>query len=365
MGVKGESKQVFFKAILLLLINLFIINESECDNWSNSNINEVGFDNPLFCMDNKKCISIDHCPEMLGLMNQKALPVHRFRQLICGYLGTFPKVCCEITRDITNPIFESQKPVSKLWPDWNCGKSLIRSNLETLGTYPFVARIGYINTATEETKYPCSGSILNDRTILTTATCALATTDTYKLNSVLVGDFNSQTDPDCNILFCGLPAQTHEISYVVKHPEFDAQTFRNNVALLRLKSSMNFTVTTQPICISTDQEYYNIGRTANLIGWGKMSNEKEKELEQQRLTMKLLAKEDCSNYLKRGLSVELCALGEQEPCSGYSGSPLVQKHGNTYILVGMLSYGSDCNKQNLPSAFTNVQGYASWIMENA
>lgn len=30
-------------------------------------------------------------------------------------------------------------------------------------------------------KYPCTGTILNERTVLTTATCALANSDDYKL----------------------------------------------------------------------------------------------------------------------------------------------------------------------------------------
>ena len=53
--------------------------------------------------------------------------------------------------------------------------------------------------------------------------------------------------------------------------------------------------------------------------------------------MKLISVQDCSFYINRGLSVELCARGEQEPCSGYSGSPLLSKEGNNFFLVSQLS----------------------------
>jgi hypothetical protein len=58
---------------------------------------------------------------------------------------------------------------------------------------------------------------------------------------VLIGEYNTELDPDCNELFCGHQASSHDISYVIKHPGYDAATFSNNVALLRLKKAIEFT----------------------------------------------------------------------------------------------------------------------------
>lgn len=54
---------------------------------------------------------------------------------------------------------------------------------------------------------------------------------------------------------------------------------------------------------------------------------------QQSLQLKLVPKQQCSDYSSHGLSVELCAKGNCEPCSGYSGSPLLYKYADTYFLV--------------------------------
>lgn len=59
--------------------------------------------------------------------------------------------------------------------------------------------------------------------------------------SVLIGEYNTESDPDCNELFCGRETSSHDISYVIKHPGYDAATFSNNVALLRLKKAIDFT----------------------------------------------------------------------------------------------------------------------------
>lgn len=125
---------------------------------------------------------------------------------------------------------------------------------------------------------------------------------------------------------------------------------------------------------------------------------------QQSLQLKLVPKQQCSDYLSQGLSVELCATGSCEPCSGYSGSPVLYKYADTYFLVshehmkhvhydrrtiraivrnvllcfvyllacllafcqvGILSYGSSCDSSTVfPSAFVNVQRYMRWILEN-
>lgn len=49
--------------------------------------------------------------------------------------------------------------------------------------------------------------------------------------------------------------------------------------------------------------------------------------------MRLISPQECSYFINRGLSVELCARGEQEPCSGYSGAPLFNREGDYFFLV--------------------------------
>ncbi|XP_048510992.1 CLIP domain-containing serine protease 14D isoform X2 [Athalia rosae] len=224
----------------------------------------------------------------------------------------------------------------------------------------------YQDVGNGQTKYPCSGAILNDRTIITTGTCALATSKNYKIQTVLLGEFDDANNPDCNSLFCGLPTREYNISYVVKHPDFRSESFDNNVALIRLQTAIDFTVTVQSICILQSENYNLIGRSPTLVGWGKTSNQLEKSSKQQWLQTKVLPKQDCSIFIGRGYSVEMCAGSMKEPCSGFSGSPLVIKYGDTYTLVGILSYGSDCSlNSNSPSAYVSVAKHAEWILANS
>ncbi|KAL2716796.1 venom protease-like isoform X2 [Vespula squamosa] len=300
-------------------------------------------------------------------MKRNELPIRSFRQSICDYSGLRPKVCCDTLSYSPRPLLPEQNIRSLLESksNYECGKSLIKNNIDIFGSYPFLARIGFINLQKGYMKYPCSGTIINERTVITTASCALANSQIYKLYAVAIGEFNTETDPDCNPLFCGHEIQHYNISYIIKHPNYCPDTFANNIALIRLEKPIHFEVTAQPICLLPRGIYIGAGSNTLLIGWGKLSNQKDTLTMQQELKMILLPKQNCLDFLNQGYSVELCASGETEPCSAYNGSPLLYKHSDTYFLIGILSYGSNCDeKSNLPLVFVDVQKYARWLLEN-
>ncbi|CAK9828023.1 Phenoloxidase-activating factor 1 [Anthophora retusa] len=314
--------------------------------------------NSINCPNDKKCTFIEHCTGISNLMDQNLLPIHRFRQAICGYENTKTKVCCDVDSNIMNPLYTQKDSglLSRSYLVPECGKSFVHGDVNSAGMYPYVVRIAF-KSNTGEMKYPCSGAILSQYTILTTASCALAKTSNYKLDSVLVGEFNAETDPNCNI-------QKVNISYVIKHPHYQADNFVNNIAMLRLKEPIKYTVTAQPVCLPPRDKYVNVGVSSTLIGWGKLANQKVKACKQQSLRMRILSNEECMNFYNQA-AIELCAIGDEMPCSGYNGSPLLVTYDNTNILLGILSYGSDCSiNTNFPSVFVNVQKYIRWILEN-
>ncbi|XP_011062731.1 PREDICTED: uncharacterized protein LOC105151002 [Acromyrmex echinatior] len=369
---------------LLLLLLLPIVTSELCDNpWYQ--YDTICQNNSLSCPNNQKCVFIEYCPGVVSLMDQNALSSHRLRQAVCGYDRTHVKICCSVNSYIERPVHPDRNLdvyPTQLSSNFQCGRSIVRSNINTLGSYPFVARIGFISkyfacirkylyyteivknyiqfymrfqtvsknslldTLTGEIKYSCNGVIVNERTVLTTATCALAKSDRYKLCSVLIGEYNTESNPDCNNLFCGHKISSHDISYVVKHPGYNAASYSNNVALLRLKKAIEFTAsiweeiairsssaTAQPICFIPEDRYVSLGSTCTVVGWGKLLGQKAQPLTQQSLQLELVPKQQCSDYISQALSVELCAKGNCEPCSSYSGSPLLYKYADIYFLV--------------------------------
>lgn len=110
------------------------------------NLNSYSRDdeNNLACPDSKFCIPVDYCSDMMVLLNDATLPIHQFRQSICGYIGKNPKVCCNSLKQSGNfiPSYNSYFSVESRQ---DCGKSLVKSRIPTMGSYPFLVRIGFIS----------------------------------------------------------------------------------------------------------------------------------------------------------------------------------------------------------------------------
>lgn len=65
---------------------------------------------------------------------------------------------------------------------------------------------------------------------------------------------------------------------------------------------------------------------------------------------------------------QICSQGQgtTDVCKGDSGGPLMVIHANKYYLTGLTSFKSTtvCGVENIPSIFTRVEKYISWILDN-
>ncbi|KYB26332.1 Serine protease easter-like Protein [Tribolium castaneum] len=316
------------------------------------------------CPRNTECLPLSQCPMLNDILDNACVNTDRIANLGCGYQGAQGYVCCPLVADPLNNINSG-----KLVDGQRCGLSQVQgNNYNGIGAFPWVARVGFRNVLNGEIKYPCTGSIINNRVILTAAHCALAKADSYKLSSVRVGEWNSDSEIDCGEEFCGLPAQDVLISHVIVHPGYDKQTYRNNIALLVLRNKINYTVTAQPICLPETWSVTN--RNGILVGWGRNAKQNTPSNFQQTLYLPITDLSLCHNVYGRTLPIsehQLCAGGEagNDACSGFGGAPLMVRHGETHYQVGILSFGSDqCGAAGVPSVYTNVKKYISWIREN-
>ncbi|XP_044265878.1 CLIP domain-containing serine protease 14D [Tribolium madens] len=316
------------------------------------------------CPRNTECLPLSQCPMLNDILNNACVNTDRIANLGCGYQGGQGYVCCPLIADPLNNINSG-----KLVDGQRCGLSQVQGdNYNGVGAFPWVARVGFRNVLNGEIKYPCTGSIINNRVILTAAHCALAKADNYKLSSVRVGEWNTDSDIDCGEEFCSLPAQDVLISHVIVHPGYDKQTYRNNIALLVLRNKINYTVTAQPICLPETWSVTN--RNGILVGWGRNAKENTPSNYQQTLYLPITDLSLCHNVYGRTLPIsenQLCAGGEagNDACSGFGGAPLMVRHGETHYQVGILSFGSDqCGAAGVPSVYTNVKKYITWIREN-
>ena len=78
----------------------------------------------------------------------------------------------------------------------------------------------------------------------------------------------------------------------------------------------------------------------------------------------------CDSWLfsKLDYNVEFCAgweEGVQDSCTGDSGGPFMCRHGSTWKLYGVVSWGEGCGKPNKPGIYADVRAFANWIRKTA
>ncbi|XP_066262787.1 CLIP domain-containing serine protease B4-like isoform X2 [Euwallacea similis] len=322
------------------------------------------------CPPNSECVPLKSCPILSIILDSQCVVEDKLGEISCGYRGS-GLVCCpqmesnSINRVSTQGSFTPGKYVEGV----KCGQSQVEGDgYDGIGAFPWIVRVGFRNTLTGEVKFPCTGSIISSKVILTAAHCPLAKAENYKLYIVRIGEYTTNTDIDCGEEFCGLPVQDIPISHVIVHPGYDRQTYKHNIALMVLKSKIKYGVTSQPLCLP--ESWSVTSNNGILVGWGKTAGQTA-PFQQQHLFLPIVSLGQCEKVYGKTLPVtdeQVCAGGErdQDACSGFGGAPLLVKHSETYYQVGILSFGSDqCGAPGVPSVYTSTKKYISWIRENS
>ncbi|XP_046601133.1 CLIP domain-containing serine protease 2 isoform X2 [Neodiprion lecontei] len=143
-----------------------------------------------------------------------------------------------------------------------CGNSnadrIIGGRNASLGTYPWLARIGYNEAPTNysreknELAYRCGGSLINKLYVVTAAHCVADLPVKLRVAGIRVGEHNTATDPDCENNFCGEPVQDFEPEQIVVHKDYNNPPFKNDIAIIRLNKPVNYSESSygrqQPDC---------------------------------------------------------------------------------------------------------------------
>ncbi|KAM9816977.1 serine protease 48 [Neosynchiropus ocellatus] len=183
------------------------------------------------------------------------------------------------------------------------------------------------------------------------------------------------TSPSAYTVYLGRQNQTgsnpnevaRNLSQIIVHPDYNNQSFENDIALLRIDSSVNFTDHIRPVCLASNaSELYN-GTTCWATGWGRLgANMPAPELLQE-VQIPVVGKKLCTcaydyigimNQIKDNM---ICG-GEENKgaCQGDSGGPLQCKQNSSWIQAGVTSYGIPC-ALGIPEVYARVSFFQDWI----
>ncbi|XP_051994786.1 trypsin-like [Xyrauchen texanus] len=238
-----------------------------------------------------------------------------------------------------------------------CGQAPLKSKIvggqsAVAGSWPWQASIQRISSGS----HFCGGSLINKDWVLSAAHC-FQTIPASNIKIYLGRQFQRGSNPN---------EVSRTVSKVINHPNYGSTTQNNDIALLRLSSSVTFTEFIQPVCLASSGSTIAAGTKSWITGWGKLKfADTTLPNTLQEVEIPIVSNSVCrSAYGGSITSNMVCAgltQGGKDSCQGDSGGPMVNKQDKKWIQSGIVSFGKDCAVPNYPGVYTRVSEYQSWI----
>ncbi|XP_041969294.1 serine protease 7-like [Aricia agestis] len=270
----------------------------------------------------------------------------------------------------------SNHPAWEYLDSLDCGFSatdrIVGGLTASLGQFPWLVRFGYKIESEGELDWMCGAALITDRHVLTAGHCVMP--GEYVLSDVRIGEFDTRTNPDCQLSMCAPPVQDRKIKHIIIHPEFNKPPYHNDIAIVEMDNPVELNEYVTPLCLPREEEIRpKLGEIVSVAGWGKTNmTTQERAQILQYIALPIVAPDECS--FGKGFKVDsneiLCAGAQlnQDTCVGDSGGPLMKvfdtEEGPKTFAIGVVSFGPTICGNKKPGVYSFVPHYLKWILDS-
>ncbi|XP_017124513.1 trypsin delta [Drosophila elegans] len=200
--------------------------------------------------------------------------------------------------------------------------------------------------------HSCGGSVYSANIIVTAAHC---------LQSVSASVLQVRAGSS----YWSSGGSVAKVASFKNHEGYNANTMVNDIAIVRLSSSLSFSSSIKAIGLASSNPAN--GASASVSGWGTQSYGSSSIPSQlQYVNVNIVGRTQCASstygYGSQIQSSMICAAASgKDACQGDSGGPLVSGG----VLVGVVSWGYGCAYSNYPGVYASVADLRSWVVNNA
>lgn len=235
--------------------------------------------------------------------------------------------------------------------------------------FPWIVAIRRKVHALSEIPYVpfCAGSLISDRFVITAAHCLakLKNPGDWGLVELVFGLHWVRRSPP--------EVEVRDIKRAVMKVQYVDEIKDHDVALIEMDTPIKVSDDLYPICLPYGIEFPTENPWVIAAGWGKTSYQgKQSEKLLKSKWMELVPFDTCKKRTKfkdRDYPLSnrmVCGVSDlTDACIGDSGGPLMYYSSKYYrwFLVGLTSFGYNCNLPNDPGVYTNLfhRGILEWV----